>query len=134
MNTINILSILKSLNFNNNDTAYTNTYDEIANEEFEKLSKSLTVIVSIGIAATVWCIVTVIGNMLVIIAFIIDKSLRSYSNYYILNLSIADFLIGIIAIPYIPFLLNNYKWYLGNMLFQIEQFHGSIHSYFFFFR
>jgi hypothetical protein len=39
---------------------------------------------------------TVSGNSLVIIAFIYEPTIRTYSNYFILNLSIADLLIGLI--------------------------------------
>ncbi|CAF1023195.1 unnamed protein product [Rotaria sordida] len=39
---------------------------------------------------------TISGNFLVIIAFIYEPTIRTYSNYFILNLSIADLLIGII--------------------------------------
>jgi hypothetical protein len=39
---------------------------------------------------------TVSGNSLVIIAFICEPTIRTYSNYFILNLSIADLLIGIV--------------------------------------
>jgi hypothetical protein len=39
---------------------------------------------------------TISGNSLVIIAFISEPSIRTYSNYFILNLSIADLLIGLI--------------------------------------
>ena len=39
---------------------------------------------------------TVVGNSLVIIAFICEPTIRTYSNYFILNLSIADLLIGLI--------------------------------------
>ncbi len=40
--------------------------------------------------------ITVFGNLLVIIAFIREPTIRTYSNYFILNLSIADLLIGLI--------------------------------------
>lgn len=39
---------------------------------------------------------TVSGNLLVIIVFMREATIRTYSNYFILNLSIADFLIGLI--------------------------------------
>jgi hypothetical protein len=41
-------------------------------------------------------LMTVVGNSLVIIAFICESTIRTYSNYFILNLSIADLLIGLI--------------------------------------
>ena len=65
------------------------------------------------IVATLMSLITIIGNVLVITAFIIEKSLRKYSNYFILNLSIADLLIGILIPPYAPFLLLKRNWRIG---------------------
>jgi hypothetical protein len=76
-----------------------------------KFPPSVTII--IAIVAGLMSLITIIGNVFVITAFIIDKSLRSYSNYFILNLSIADLLIGLLIPPYAPFLLLNYQWKLG---------------------
>ncbi|XP_010021293.1 PREDICTED: histamine H4 receptor-like, partial [Nestor notabilis] len=36
-------------------------------------------------------LVTILGNALVILAFILDRNLRHRSNYYFLNLAISDF-------------------------------------------
>lgn len=41
-------------------------------------------------------LITVTGNLLVILAFICDPRIRTYSNCFILNLSIADLLVGLI--------------------------------------
>lgn len=68
----------------------------------------------IGCIATLMSSMTIIGNVLVITAFIIDKNLRKYSNYFILNLSVADLLIGILIPPYTPFLLYQRSWRLGD--------------------
>lgn len=43
-------------------------------------------------------IVVVAGNALVIMAFIVDKTLRNQSNYFFLNLAISDFLVGKLAL------------------------------------
>lgn len=39
-------------------------------------------------------VVVVAGNALVIMAFVVDKTLRNQSNYFFLNLAISDFLVG----------------------------------------
>jgi hypothetical protein len=44
-------------------------------------------------------IVTVIGNLFVIIAFIKEKKLRKRRNFYIASLAVADFLVGLLSIP-----------------------------------
>ncbi|KAF6088113.1 histamine receptor H4 [Phyllostomus discolor] len=44
-----------------------------------------------------------LGNAIVILAFVVDKNLRHRSNYFFLNLAICDFFVGVISIPlYIP--------------------------------
>ncbi|CAF1211814.1 unnamed protein product [Adineta ricciae] len=59
---------------------------------------------------------TVSGNSLVIIAFICEPTIRTYSNYFILNLSIADLLIGLICIPLYAHKIIFGEWYLGYIL------------------
>lgn len=61
-------------------------------QDFLFTSPILTTVVAI--IATIMSLTTIVGNVLVITAFIIDKNLRKYSNYFILNLSFADLLIG----------------------------------------
>ncbi|XP_061744292.1 histamine H3 receptor [Nerophis ophidion] len=65
-------------------------------------------------------VVTVVaGNALVIMAFIVDKSLRTQSNYFFLNLAISDFLVGAFCIPvYIPYNLTG-RWMLGKGLCKV---------------
>nr|XP_025862253.1 histamine H4 receptor isoform X1 [Vulpes vulpes] len=56
-----------------------------------------------------------LGNAVVILAFVVDKKLRHRSNYFFLNLAIADFFVGMISIPlYIPHTL--FDWDFGNKL------------------
>uniref|UniRef100_T1L2P8 G-protein coupled receptors family 1 profile domain-containing protein n=1 Tax=Tetranychus urticae TaxID=32264 RepID=T1L2P8_TETUR len=38
-------------------------------------------------------IITIVGNVMVMISFKMDKQLQTISNYFLLSLSIADFLI-----------------------------------------
>lgn len=44
-------------------------------------------------------VVVVAGNALVIMAFVVDKTLRTQSNYFFLNLAISDFLVGKLELP-----------------------------------
>lgn len=44
--------------------------------------------------------VAVIGNGLVIIVFFRERRLRRRTNYYIISLALADFLVGLIGIPF----------------------------------
>uniref|UniRef100_A0A8C6QDV0 G-protein coupled receptors family 1 profile domain-containing protein n=3 Tax=Nannospalax galili TaxID=1026970 RepID=A0A8C6QDV0_NANGA len=56
-----------------------------------------------------------LGNAVVILAFVVDKNLRLRSNYYFLNLAISDFFVGMISIPlYIPHTL--FDWNFGSGL------------------
>ncbi|NXW61995.1 HRH3 protein, partial [Eurystomus gularis] len=59
---------------------------------------------------------TVLGNALVILAFVVDRSLRTQGHFFFLNLAIADLLVGGFCIPlYIPYVLTG-KWRLGRRL------------------
>ncbi|KAM4629317.1 histamine H3 receptor [Polymixia lowei] len=64
-------------------------------------------------------VVILAGNALVIVAFIVDKTLRNQSNYFFLNLAISDFLVGAFCIPvYIPYNLTG-RWMLGRGLCKV---------------
>uniref|UniRef100_A0A672H304 Histamine H3 receptor-like n=1 Tax=Salarias fasciatus TaxID=181472 RepID=A0A672H304_SALFA len=77
----------------------------------------LVVILSVLMVTLV--VVVVAGNALVILAFIVDKTLRNQSNYFFLNLAIADFLVGAFCIPvYIPYNLTG-RWMLGKGLCKV---------------
>ncbi|XP_029001384.1 histamine H3 receptor [Betta splendens] len=77
----------------------------------------LVVVLSVLMVTLV--VVVVAGNALVIMAFIVDKTLRNQSNYFFLNLAISDFLVGAFCIPvYIPYNLTG-RWMLGKGLCKV---------------
>ncbi|XP_077983499.1 histamine H3 receptor-like [Glandiceps talaboti] len=77
---------------------------------------TLIEMVVIGMFMSIMLLVTTLGNLLVILAFIADKPLRTVSNCYLLNLAIADLLIGCFCIPvYIPYILTG-TWTAGRGL------------------
>ncbi|XP_074942265.1 histamine H3 receptor-like [Phalacrocorax aristotelis] len=74
---------------------------------------SLGVLVLLAFLMVLLALVTILGNALVILAFIMDRNLRHRSNYYFLNLAISDFAVGVFCMPlYIPYSLTG-KWHLG---------------------
>ncbi|XP_028856758.1 histamine H3 receptor [Denticeps clupeoides] len=74
------------------------------------------VLVILTVLMVTLVVVVVGGNALVILAFVVDKSLRNQSNYFFLNLAISDFLVGAFCIPiYIPYILTG-RWMLGRGL------------------
>ena len=106
---------LNNLQLNQTSDSFNTTYsriDELINKPNSALLYSPILTIIISIVASCMSATTILGNILVITAFIIDKNLRKYSNYFILNLSIADLLIGLLIPPYAPFLLYNRVWKL----------------------
>ncbi|XP_037952507.1 muscarinic acetylcholine receptor DM1 isoform X2 [Teleopsis dalmanni] len=76
-----------------NHTNYTNNY------ESRGPKYSISSMVLMGIIAAILSILTVAGNVMVMISFKIDKQLQTISNYFLFSLAIADFAIGLISIP-----------------------------------
>nr|XP_002195359.5 histamine H3 receptor [Taeniopygia guttata] len=77
---------------------------------------SLGVLVLLAFLMVLLCLVTILGNMLVILAFMMDRNLRHRSNYFFLNLAVSDFAVGAFCMPlYIPYALTG-TWHLGRSL------------------
>ncbi|XP_010225096.1 PREDICTED: histamine H4 receptor-like [Tinamus guttatus] len=55
---------------------------------------SLGVLVLLAVLMVLLALVTILGNALVILAFLLDRNLRHRSNYFFLNLAISDFAVG----------------------------------------
>lgn len=67
---------------------------------------------------TIW---TVLGNILVILAFIIDKKIRQggMSNYLIINLALSDLLLGIAVLPFSASYSTFDIWNFGKVFCEI---------------
>ncbi|NXJ76969.1 HRH3 protein, partial [Trogon melanurus] len=80
---------------------------------------SLGVLVLLAVLMVLLALVTILGNVLVILAFILDRNLRHRSSYYFLNLAISDFSVGKKCMPlYIPKKMTG-TWHLGRGLCKI---------------
>ena len=104
-----------------NFTLYTNlTFDGHVNVSATSLSPSerapnlsITQMVVIAIIAGLLSVVTVAGNIMVMISFRIDKQLQTISNYFLFSLAVADFTVGLVSMPLFTVYTIMGYWPLG---------------------
>lgn len=77
------------------------------------LRYSLSSMILMGVIAGVLSLLTVVGNVMVMISFKIDKQLQTISNYFLFSLAIADFAIGLISMPLFAVSIIVGYWPLG---------------------
>ncbi|KYQ51073.1 Muscarinic acetylcholine receptor DM1 [Trachymyrmex zeteki] len=70
--------------------------------------------VTIVVIAVILSLTTVVGNIMVMISFKIDKNLQTISNYFLFSLAVADFAIGLISMPLFTVYTVLGYWPLGS--------------------
>lgn len=70
--------------------------------------------ISIGVVLAAIVFVTVGGNTLVLLAVVLERKLRTTTNYFVVSLAIADLLLGLLVLPFSLILQLERKWILGS--------------------
>jgi hypothetical protein len=70
-------------------------------------------LILIAIFGSITSVLTVLGNILVILAFFLDRQIRQPTNYFILSLSVSDFLIGLLSMPLLTIYIYAKEWPLN---------------------
>ncbi|XP_060854847.1 dopamine D2-like receptor [Rhopalosiphum padi] len=63
-----------------------------------------------ALGLVVFPILTLFGNMLVIISVCRERALQSVTNYFIVSLALADLLVALVVMPFAVYVLVNGKW------------------------
>ncbi|XP_053214945.1 muscarinic acetylcholine receptor M5-like [Panonychus citri] len=106
---------LNSADYNLNYNDSVNYNGSIIGSDNHPNQETFSIAETIIIAFISGCfsIITIVGNVMVMISFKMDKQLQTISNYFLLSLSIADFLIGIISMPLFSLYTLLERWPLG---------------------
>ncbi|XKL66431.1 hypothetical protein PGB90_009851 [Kerria lacca] len=75
---------------------YINVYDT-ALDKFAHLTQEK---ILLGTVLILFSVVTIFGNLLVIIAVIRERYLHSATNYFVMSLALADCLVGLVVMPF----------------------------------
>ncbi|XP_057716448.1 muscarinic acetylcholine receptor M5a [Corythoichthys intestinalis] len=79
------------------------------------VTHSLWEVVTIATVSAIVSLITIVGNILVMLSFKVNSQLKTVNNYYLLSLAAADLIIGIFSMNlYTSYILMGY-WALGNL-------------------
>ena len=74
-------------------------------------------IIILAVLAGLTSILTIIGNLVVLLSFVLERTIRQPTNYFIASLACSDLLIGTVSMPfYTIYLLMGQYWLLGEVL------------------
>lgn len=80
---------------------------------------SIEVNVVLAVIGTLTSLITIAGNVLVLLSFFVDRQIRQPTNYFLFSLAVSDFLIGCISMPFLTLAIYKNQWVLGSFLCDI---------------
>ena len=75
--------------------------------------------IAFAIIGTFISLLTICGNVLVLVSFFVDRQIRQPTNYFIFSLAVSDFLIGFVSMPFLTLAIYKNEWVLGPVLCDI---------------
>ncbi|XP_074550820.1 alpha-1A adrenergic receptor [Halichoeres trimaculatus] len=76
-------------------------------------------VVGVGVFLSVFILVAIVGNILVILSVVCNKHLQTVTNFFIVNLAMADLLLSIIVLPFSASLEVLGCWVFGRVFCNI---------------
>lgn len=117
-------SIINGLSNSTTDFKHSNMeaeFVDLANSTFGNVSNvqiaphSLWEAIAIATVSAIVSLITIVGNVLVMLSFKVNSQLKTVNNYYLLSLAFADLIIGSLSMNlYTTYILMGY-WSLGNL-------------------
>lgn len=95
------------------------TQEEPEEEQDQAVPPSAVGAVMLAIVLGIIAFITVVGNIMVMISFKMDKQLQTISNYFLFSLAVADFIIGAYSIPFFTIHFIMGKWPFSSALCDI---------------
>ncbi|CAM5134064.1 unnamed protein product [Natator depressus] len=114
-------SVIGSYDFPQTTESFPFTTVETANRSLDGMNKdplgghTLWQVVLIAFLTGILALVTIIGNILVIVAFKVNKQLKTVNNYFLLSLACADLIIGVISMNLFTTYIIMDRWALGSL-------------------
>ncbi|TNN08260.1 Muscarinic acetylcholine receptor gar-2 [Schistosoma japonicum] len=93
---------------------FVNTSDD-DNITVSTIVYSGTTSVILALLTAIVSFITVVGNILVLISFFVERALRTASNYFIASLAVTDVLIGVFSMNFYTLYLLLGRWPLGRL-------------------
>jgi len=95
--------------FDDVNSTFFSMYDDILLDDMESTHN-----IGLAVLLATFCVATVFGNGLIIVAVARERYLHSVTNYFITSLAVADFLVGLVVMPFQAiFEFMDKRWIFG---------------------